>query len=200
MGRRAATKKLTYDAGVVAFQIIRQDACAQLQLLATAYGIAGVSATVIAACEQAIFKFASHRLADKHIYTSLYCRRYYKLLMYDLLGLPPPDYLNFIISVDPQVKLHALANAKRRILFGPDKLPSKDQDPAITKPQTHFDRVCAELEAHCTDGGADEFTPECRKCRSNKDVEFEAKQTRSADEGMTIEYECKKCKVKWRES
>ena len=37
----------------------------------------------------------------------------------------------------------------------------------------------------------------CRNCRS-RDVSIEARQTRSADEGMTMFMECNACRARWR--
>jgi DNA-directed RNA polymerase subunit M/transcription elongation factor TFIIS len=119
--------------------------------------------------------------------------------MYGLVGLPPPDYLNFLLAPHPESRLPILTKTKHHILFGPAITADNPAEKAAPPSASQFDRVCAMLEASCTDGGADEFTPACRKCRTNEFVEFEFKQTRSADEGMTIEYECGKCKSKWRE-
>ena len=200
MGRRVVNKKLQYDTRVVAFHIVRKDVCIQLQTFATLYGLAGVSAALISECEQNIFDFASRRV--EQVYKSMYCVRYYKLLVYQIMGLRPPTFIDFIIGAPPEKRSSILEDAKRAIQFGPVNpalATETDGGPHSQRSQdTVFQDVVCELDDACTDGAEDAFTEVCRKCKSNEFVEFEAKQTRSADEGMTIEYTCSKCKVRWR--
>jgi len=201
MGRRSITKKLTYDAQVVAFQIVRKDVCAQLQSLATLYGLAGLSATIISECEQSLFTFAVGRMDASRVFQSMYCLRYYKLLAYCLFGLAPPQYTQFILgprdNSSPD-RAYFLKQAKQIIQFGPKAVPLEDSEHNEKQKENLYETVVKQLDEACTEDGTDEFTQTCRKCKSNKFVEFAAKQTRSADEGMTIEYTCTKCNVKWR--
>lgn len=199
MGRRATTKKLVYDAKVVAFHIVRRDVCAQFQSMATLYGLAGISAALISRCEQEMYDFATCKV--DRVFESMYCVRYYKLLVYFILGLAPPEYLEFVLGTSGDVRTRYLEKAKCEIQFGPvvsEPLFNSDQVGAPIESESLFEKVSQELDDQCTDGGQDVFTQTCRKCKSNKFVEFKAKQTRSADEGMTIEYTCTKCKCKWR--
>jgi DNA-directed RNA polymerase subunit M/transcription elongation factor TFIIS len=198
MGRRAAPKKLVYDAKVVAFHIVRKDVCTQFQNFATLYGLAGISAELIATCEQEVYDFATDKIAQ--VFESMYCIRYYKLLVYYILGLAPPKYLEFILATTLDVRAHYIQEAKHEIQFGPVVCTQTVNGGQVDIVETGslFDKVITELDEQCTDGGEDAFTQTCRKCKSNKFVEFEAIQTRSADEGMTIEYTCKACNIKWR--
>ena len=112
-----------------------------------------------------------------------------------------PKYFQFILGPHDQSGLNIfLEQAKQIIQFGPkqDPIQPKHTTESDTQTKSLYQTIVKELEDACTENGTDDFTPACRKCKSNKFVEFEAKQTRSADEGMTIEYECTRCKIKWR--
>lgn len=47
-------------------------------------------------------------------------------------------------------------------------------------------------------GDQESKTVFCKKCGTESDVEWNTKQTRSADEGSTIFCVCKKCKSRWK--
>ena len=66
--------------------------------------------------------------------------------------------------------------------------------------KTHHDRTMQYQQKllhdeYKVEDGAGTF--KCRRCHSY-DVEVEQKQTRSADEGMTVFCECRKCSLRWK--
>lgn len=198
MGRRPGSKKITYDAHVLAFQLVRRDACAQLQKMTTLYGLAGISARTVAACEQVTYQYLFAAMPARRVYSSLYCLRFYKLVVQELLGLPPPTMITFLSAHLDQTKL--LDEVRARLLHGApythETVPVGSCAAPVVK--TSVQLAAEQLEEACSDGLGDQFTQVCRKCKSNKDVEFDTVQTRSADEGMTVQFECKKCNIKWR--
>lgn len=62
--------------------------------------------------------------------------------------------------------------------------------------QQKFDTLCKVFTA---DDPADKDVPlmKCRKCKS-EDLNFDQKQTRSADESMTVFVCCNRCDARWK--
>lgn len=195
MGRRATSQKISYDAQVVAFHNIRFDVCTQLSNMVAIHNVDNARQDVVARCEQAIFAFVTSNLDMSRAHASMYVRRYYKYLAYVIVGLEPIKFADFIHTQN----VHILQDAKQSILGH----PSCENEPQLLseRPSSHFEQVCAELDAACSDGTASLIMPECRKCRTNEFVQFKSSdQTRSADEGMTNTVVCIKCKSEWRVS
>lgn len=208
MGRRAACKKITYDAEVVAFQIIRRDVCAQLQhIVGLHLANDQTSASTISACEQSMYEFSTQDISDTDAVRSMYVKRFYKLVAYRILSLPPPNMVHFVLC--PESRLETLATVRHMIQHGihPNWAPSTSAlyeivdcytDEAVGTQSNTYAEAMQQIDQVCGDEAGDSFTQVCRKCKSNVHVEMEAKQTRSADEGMTIEYTCTKCNLTWR--
>ncbi len=209
MGRRTTAKKVGYDARVIAFQIIRRDACNQLQTLCTHHNLQGVDALTISACEQTIYHYTTHKIPIDRVYQSVYCLRYYKLFVYVLLGLPS-ILLSVILTSTEMERTKLFAQIRQTVQTGETQwmeeevaLRMKDTIPVpveLAPSQSSYEIACQEMDRQCGDGTDDIFTPPCRKCRTNRNVKIDTAQTRGADEGMTVKYECKKCNHKWREA
>jgi hypothetical protein len=198
MVRRTGSKQITYNARVLAFQLVRRDACAQFQQMGALYGLAGLNAQTVAACEQDTYQYLFFSILAQRVYSSVYCLRFYKLAVQELLGLPPPTLIAFLSGSLDRTKL--LDEVRAALLHGTPygyetpPCPPSGKVAAKTTAQLAADQ----LDEACSDGLGDQFTQVCRKCKTNRHVEFNTVQTRSADEGMTVEFECKKCKTKWR--
>lgn len=216
MGRSAGSKrKLKPNAKAVAFQVIRRDVCAQLQQMCTYYGWCP-SARLIAGREQTMYTFLFSKYDPSVVYKSPHCTRLYRNMSYSVVGLPSNILHVFIHNKEKcdVILPHLLASVRTDTALDTAKLescvvpPDKQTlnihddpgvDPESNTDNSHmFQQLIAELDRVCSDGKEDQFTPVCRKCKTNKFVELTQQQTRSADEGMTNFATCKKCNTEWR--
>ena len=202
---RRQTKKIGYNEQVVRFQAVRNDTCAQIQEFAYLYGLATLSTNHIVELEQHIFTCATKHIPIERVYVSKYCKQYYNHIAYRVVGLSPLQLKACLTNAKSRtlilqtICLHVQTGQPLHIECAAHSPASSVHKEQISK-QSAYDEIDALMTKLCTDGSNDLFTPICRTCKTNKEVTFDTKQTRGADEGMTIEFQCETCGAKWSQS
>jgi DNA-directed RNA polymerase subunit M/transcription elongation factor TFIIS len=76
--------------------------------------------------------------------------------------------------------------------------PNHDAHQGMERTQKYYRDVLAEGEQGVKDMNNQMEVITCSRCKSGSHVAVELKQTRSADEGMSVFVRCEKCKARWR--